>query len=607
MKLRSRILTFAVPLTLVPFVLAALAAYYFLILGYEVRADEQQNARLGEAIASIRKEREAAQRDIEMLASLPLTTEYLSAVEAGASPGQLESRAADLRAMLQLFGNRSAYCLELGVVDSQGRSRVSFSKLPGSQPLELPRNMDYFRRTLISGAFQSPVEEIRPDRFASVLTHRVRRDKFLGAIVLYLNADVFQTAMRPLLAAHGLNTFMFDDRGLVFARSFAGAEEESCLSQLDLAREADALLSLPTLEISQKDVSRGGRSFIFSVLPAEALVRSFIEPQSGENWFLGVIKQPDSSPGSGARFTVAFFAILLGAVVVVFWGTTWYARRVTVPLERVAKATSLIAQGQFDISLGIRTGDEVEELASAVGLMSEDLKKYREELLRSAKLAAMGEMASEISHEIQNRVSGVSLWIQHLDAELEKDDPRREYLDEMKQGLQGFNNLLADLKRVYRTPLLNLSEVNLNDVVTGSLPSVDQRIRERAIRAELRLDPGLPKVPADAEKLQSIILNLIVNSVEAVDNGGHIIVQTSLVSPAGSNRPTAVKVSVSDNGTGISEQDLSRVFHPFYSTKRGGSGLGLAIAWNIVSAHGGRIEVESGAGEGATFTVTLKT
>jgi len=187
---------------------------------------------------------------------------------------------------------------------------------------------------------------------------------------------------------------------------------------------------------------------------------------------------------------------------------------------------------------------------------------------------------------------------------VEPDDPKREYLEEMKQGLQGFMSLLDDLKQFYKTPILHLADTDLNELVRASRPYVEQQLADRRIALELRLDPKLPALRCDAEKIHSVILNLLLNAVEAVGESGRILVETRTAEP-GEGR--TVILSVTDNGGGMAEGELPRIFHPFYSTKAGGSGLGLAIASNLVSAHGGKIEVESGVGQGATFTVTLQT
>jgi signal transduction histidine kinase len=604
MRLRNKILSLALPLTLVPFVLTALTVYYFVIRGQRIRADEELSKLLSEAITNLRKEQNAARSDVELIASFPAVVDYLeSAGTVGHTAQQFQPKEAEARTVLRLFADRSAYYFQLGIVDAQGQERIKFTKLPGGQGLESIKGEDYFRRTLIMGAFQSPITRMGPDRFASILTNRVGRGNFSGAVVLHLNADVFQRSMRPLLASHGLNTFLFDDRGLVFARSFAGAEEEGCLSGVDLGREAAALLAMPSLELSSREILSGARAFIFTVLPAESYGRSRYEPQPGENWFLGVLRPKPAALRETVTFQVIFSAILVAAVGAVFWATTRFARRIAVPLERVSDATANIARGDFDINLSVRTGDEVEALAAAVARMADELKNYRAELVRSAKLATIGEMASEISHEIQNRISGVSLWAQYLDAELTADDPRREYLEEMKQGLKGFTSLLQDLKQFYKTPILHIDEVNLNELIRTAVVSVEHHVRGRNVETALCLDRNLQAVRCDAEKIKSVILNLVLNAIEAVEPGGHIEIATRR--PASGADGSGVIISVSDTGCGISEQDLPRIFYPFYSTKGGGSGLGLAIASNLVSAHGGKLEVSSSQGEGATFTVTL--
>jgi signal transduction histidine kinase len=613
-KLRNKILTFALPLTLIPFLLTALAVYYFVIRSYQVQIDEEQNRVLAEAIVDIKREQEAARRDVALIARLSVIAEYLEAVSANSAPEIIKPRESAARVNLQLFFDQSPYYLQLSLVDAQGQERVKLSKLPEANQLKSIKDEDLFRKMLIArnlgSEVQMPVQSVQPGQFASMFTSRVRRDRFAGFVSLHLNTAVFERHLRPVLASHQLSTVLFDDRGLVFARSIAGAEEENFLRTIDFAGEAATLLAEPTLIVSQRKVSSGQRDYLFSILPAEALV-NFIEPIAGEKWFLGVLRPRGIMPEQTRSFQAIFFMILVGALGAVIWATARYSHRFTGPLEQMARATTKIARGQFDINLDIKTGDEVEELAGAVKQMADDLKNYQAELIKSEKLAAIGEMASEVSHEIQNRISGLSLWIQYLDAEIEPEDPRREYLQEMKQGLQSFLKLLANLKQLYKAPLLQKVDTDLNELVRDSLPYVEQQIRDEEIELELQLDSDLPAIRCDADKIKSVILNLLINAAEA--NGNHIVVQTKTsaatqqMSDIGSlERSKAVVLTVEDNGTGITAEELPRIFYPFHSTKAGGSGLGLAIVSNLVTAHGGTIEVQSEAGRGARFTITFQ-
>lgn len=609
-KLRNNILAFTLPLTLVPFLLTALAVYYFVVRSDQSRIEEEQNQRLAEAIVGIRREQEAARRDVALIANLPSIAEYLESLSEGPQSGPTTQGGEEtVRANLKLFFDQNPYYLQLSLVDAHGQDRVRLSKLP--QPQLVKSNEDLFRRAVIARdlapEIQMPVEAVQPRLFTSVFTSRVRRRTFAGVVVLHLNTAVFERHLRPLLSSHQLSTILFDDRGVVFAKSVRGVDEDNALKQIDVVNEATAILSRPTGGISKREISVTGNEYVLSVLPAEELI-AFMEPTAGEKWFLGALRPSGILPQQTRKFQWIFFMILLAALAAVVWVTRRASRHFTGPLEQMAEATTKIARGQFDISLGIKTGDEVEELATAVKQMADDLKKHQIELIKSAKLAALGEMASEVSHEIQNRISGLSLWIQYLDDEIGQDDPKREYLQEMKEGLQGFNQLLADLKQLYRTPVLQMIDSDLNEIVRESLPYVEQKVREKDMQVELQLDPELPVIRCDGNGIKGVILNLLLNAVEAgadritVTTGTEIEPENSQTLPSES-----VVLSVRDNGPGISPSELPQIFYPFHSTKPGGSGLGLAIASNLVTAHGGKIKVESEVGHGAKFTVTFKT
>jgi len=214
--------------------------------------------------------------------------------------------------------NQNPYYLQLSLVDTQGQERVKFSKLPGPLWLRSIHNEDSFRRMLIAQTvytdIQMPVEAVQPGHFTSRFTRLVRRERFAGVAVLHLNTTVFERSLRPLLASHRLSTFLFDDRGLVFAKSLAGAEEESCLKQVALAAEAKALLAQPALVIAHREVRGSKRHYLFSILPAEAFIFGNTESVAGEKWFLGVLRPKGVMPEQAQTFQVIFFLILIGAL-----------------------------------------------------------------------------------------------------------------------------------------------------------------------------------------------------------------------------------------------------------------------------------------------------
>ncbi|HUF05562.1 MAG TPA: sensor histidine kinase [Aridibacter sp.] len=590
MKLRNKIIGYMLPLILAPFLLTALAAYYFLIRADNIESTEERDRRAAETVAEVRKELRSARKDLSLLKGVPEVIEYL------ASPHE-NSDGSGARAAMRLFFEQNPYYLELSLVNKFGVELVTFSRLTEDPEPQSMTHEEFFRRTLISGSVQSPVRELSGGKRVTVLTERIVEDEFLGVVVLSLNTEAFATRLRPLLAGEGPSAFLFDDSGVVFASALAGVPEEECVAGLNLTNVASRLLS----ETAEETLTRGpgGKcvGYVLAVFPAEAFQRTVYDPQAGENWFLGVLEKEQTSAATRS-FQIVFLLVLLSAGAAVLYAATEFARKITVPLEKFDRATKQVAKGDLDIDLEVRTGDEVEDLAATFRTMAEDLRDYQERLIRTAKLATIGELTSEISHEIQNRISGISLWIQYLDSEIGSDDPRREYLEEIQRGLNGFLEMLANLKQYYRTPVLSRGEVDIRELVRGTVPYAAEEAEKKRVAVTIEDDGSDSKVAGDPELLRSVLLNLILNAVEAVDEGGR-------VSVAATNGGTEVSLTVTDDGCGIAEEDHSRIFYPFFSTRSGGSGLGLAIASNIVTAHGGSISVESAKGKGSTFTVIL--
>jgi signal transduction histidine kinase len=161
--------------------------------------------------------------------------------------------------------------------------------------------------------------------------------------------------------------------------------------------------------------------------------------------------------------------------------------------------------------------------------------------------------------------------------------------------------MLANLKEYYKTPVLDLIGVDLNSLLIDSLPFIKEKVVSNSIDIKTEFYSNIPEVKVDEEKLKSVILNLMLNAIDAVEENGKIEIKTDY-----KINEQEVCIEIRDNGCGIADKDLSRIFYPFYSTKSGGSGLGLAISSNIISAHKGRFEVDSEVNKGTIFKIWLR-
>ena len=592
MKLRNKILMATLPLILLPLIAAIFANYYFVIRANRIQADERRVQMINDAVDSIRHEIDLSRKNVKLIANIPAVVDYLDAESSNRNNAkELEKPA---RTTLKLFFDRNPYYTELSLIDSDGIEKIKYNRQTDRPELKSVLKKKYFRKTLTS---PNSTRQFSVSEGGTLFSSNISNGKFVGMIVVTLSTRLFERSMKPLIGAD-VSVFLVDDRGIVFAE-LSDSKNVTKPSNQRLSEVSSGVITLGAFENKGRMVSLG--KGMLSIVPAYYFPQTaLLQTQPGEKWFIGVLDSSDRV-GTSVAYQVLFFSVLFLSVISLYFVASKVARRVTVPLESVAKASAQIAHGDsFD--LNVNTGDEIEDLALAFRKMSDELSEYQKQLVQSARLATMGEMTASISHEIQNRISGMSLWVQFLDSEIAEEDPNRGYLNEMKLGLDGFMDLLANLKKYYRIPVLEISEVDLNSLVSDSMPFVQEKLDEKGVSVNLELEDRLPKISADMEKLRSVILNLLINGIDSMDKGGRLNVRTELLS---ANKLSHVLLEVSDNGSGISEEDLSQIFYPFYSTKSSGSGLGLAISANMITAHKGKIDVESEVGKGTIFRVLL--
>jgi signal transduction histidine kinase len=225
------------------------------------------------------------------------------------------------------------------------------------------------------------------------------------------------------------------------------------------------------------------------------------------------------------------------------------------------------------------------------------LERQHDQLLRSDRLATVGELAVGLAHELRNPLAGMAGALHVLEDELAPADDRRGLLADVQAQIVRMNKTLTDLLQHVRPARPQRIAVDINGLVDQSL----RFIPRNDVDVVRRYDRSLPPVWVDPSLIHQALLNMLVNARQAMPQGGRLTIETRLA--RGLELP--VEVVIQDTGTGISPEHLGRVFQPFFTTKAQGTGLGLAIAARIVGQHGGRVSVESEIGTGSIFTVAL--
>jgi signal transduction histidine kinase len=301
--------------------------------------------------------------------------------------------------------------------------------------------------------------------------------------------------------------------------------------------------------------------------------------------------------------------VVVGLVLVAVLGV-WIAHTITRPLERLAGRAREVGAGHLagasasgspagDPAGGPerRAGDEIDQLAVSFDRMVEGLRRYQENLLRSEKLAVAGRMAAGIAHEIRNPLAAMRMTVDlHLREEL--DAEHRQSLDLLRTEIGRIDEAVGELMDLANPAPPRREPTDLNAIVEEVLALVQPQASHQGIAVERR--PGeLPRIEADRRRLRRVVLNLVLNAIQAMPARGTLTVATS-TTPAG----TGVRLEVSDTGPGIPPELRERIFDPFITGKVAGTGLGLAVTKRIVEEHGGAIGFETGEG-GTTFRVEL--
>jgi hypothetical protein len=250
--------------------------------------------------------------------------------------------------------------------------------------------------------------------------------------------------------------------------------------------------------------------------------------------------------------------------------------------------------------------DEIGDLGRDFNAMVRQLRESREEIQhlhrnqmsRAEHLATLGELAAGLAHEIRNPLAGIAGVIEIVGRDLPKESPARKVLKDVRTEVAHINRIVTDLLEIARpkAPVFSLSDVGVT--AEQALLFAHEQAAAKSISLELMKDEPLPPIEHDSGQIQQVLLNLLLNAVQACAEKGSVKVQFG-------QDEESVWIAVTDTGRGIAPETLPNIFRPFFTTKGNGTGLGLPLAKRIVEDHGGRIEVESWPGKGSRFAVYL--
>jgi len=335
------------------------------------------------------------------------------------------------------------------------------------------------------------------------------------------------------------------------------------------------------------------------------------QPENGK--ILGIVvvgKIVHSAPTdmSKMRRGIAIILILTATIIflIALWISSIIAREITEPIRTLVAGTREVAGGNLEYQVNIDAKDEVGMLADSFNQMTEKLLRYADELKRAEKAAAWKEVAQKLAHEIKNPLTPIQLSAERLKRRYySKREGYDEVLDECTYTIidevERLRRLLDEFSQFARMPAVNPIPSDIHGVINDALKLYGD-IPEN-IEVITQFTDDLPKVMFDHDQTRRAFFNLIKNAIESMENGGKLTISTGIAKSE--KNIDCVEVKISDTGTGMSTEEMEKLFTPHFSTKRGGAGLGLTIVKKIIDDHGGDVSVISEEGKGTTFIIRI--
>ncbi|MFH2036211.1 MAG: ATP-binding protein [Candidatus Zixiibacteriota bacterium] len=330
--------------------------------------------------------------------------------------------------------------------------------------------------------------------------------------------------------------------------------------------------------------------------------------------------------------------LVISAIIIM----TAFVKVIIKPIESLVEITGKISKGDLSKNVDIARKDEIGLLADSFNRMIESLKKSQEEveeynrnleekiiertkelentqaqLIQSEKMVAIGQLAAGVAHELNNPLGGILGYAQFTLEKIQKAKPEsitekdlesyKRYLKDIETQSRRCKAIVQNLLRFSRTSKdVDFSEVSINEVMEDTLTFMEHQLMMNQIRLEKNLAENLPLIEGNASQLQQVFTNIIINAMHASEPDSCITI-TSHLAPALGEFSGAVEVMISDEGHGISEKNLKKLYEPFFTTKEvgKGTGLGLSVSYGIIKEHGGEMKVKSKENVGTTFTIII--
>ncbi|MCP3952346.1 MAG: HAMP domain-containing protein [Desulfobacterales bacterium] len=535
--------------------------------------------------------------DLETIASLPVLEDYHRALAFRLS-AEAEFNHDNIVRLFNDFITRTPYYRQIRYIDSQGRELIKVNRNDAAGDLYDRSRAAFFQRSRDMGRGHILKSDIvRSAADSGLVIHWSRAifsglREFTGVVVIDLDYEKIIRMVRQIKVEERGYAFLIDESGRLIAHPR--------FEPFSLDMDSYPDVSLKTLIREMMTGASEWRSYSFE---GEDKVAAFA-PIPSMKWSLAVsIPRVDFRKEALVirdRVIQAVGLTLLLAVA----GVTVLTYFLLKPVRTLVGATKRIAAGDLNHEIPIQSSDELGDLTRSFNRMVKNLGRIQTELVNSEKLISMGRLSAGVAHEIRNPLNAMKGAIVYLQRRRPEDSLVGEYTHLVSEEIDRLSQFVTEFLYFARQSMPKLVLTDINGLVGSIKHLFEERARENGIRFHNQLATGLPPVAIDPHQFEQVIVNIVINAMDALPEGGDITFSSRMIKTG--EAPDAARrfrLVVQDNGVGMSAHHVKTMFDPFFSTKEDGTGLGLPLSLGIVENHGGRIRISSQEGIGTAVII----
>jgi two-component system NtrC family sensor kinase len=537
--------------------------------------------------------------DLQTLAGLPVLEDYHIA-----RTFRLDAEAAfnhdNIVRLFTDFISRSPYYNQIRYFDAQGRVLISVPAPGRIHVADVQTDAALFESTRRIPPGEIYVSDISlprgSDRHIMNWAARFYSSwrEFSGLIVIEVDYEKIIEMVRNIHVGENGYAFLVDGQGRNTAHPVYTPY------QYDLETYPE-----PSLKDLVREMITGDSSWKSYVHDHVEKMAAFA-PISGLGWAVAVtipIDELGKEAGAIKVRVMEVAAVMLLFAMIGVSGLSYYLLR---PVRQLVTATERISQGDLSQEIPVRSRDELGHLTQSFNRMVKNLARIQNELVRSEKLVSIGRLSAGVAHEIRNPLNAMKGAIVHLQRRRKDDSLIQEYTKLVSEEIDRLSGFVTEFLHFARQSKPRLIPTDLNQLIQTVQNFYKKQVSERSICMHNRLEPNLPQLPLDPNQMEQVLVNILINAMDALPSGGDITFSTFILEKNnGGDRRQWIRVELRDNGIGIPAENLQSVFDPFFSTKESGTGLGLPLSLGIVENHGGRMTIDPRYGQGTKVVIEL--